>query len=60
MIIAHTEDSLQIVARTDNTLSETEQGTVAAVYFKPSVGKDTQISRHKAVEQNNGTMLKHD
>lgn len=42
------------------TFLESELDTAAAVHYKPSVDRNTQMSRHKAVEQHDDEKVKHD
>lgn len=45
--------------QTETNPLESESDTVAEVHYKFSVVRDTQNSRHKAVEQWNNENLKH-
>lgn len=51
MTIAHMEDSQQLVASTEATFLGSEMDKIAAIHYKSSVEKNTQMWRHKAVVQ---------
>lgn len=57
--MAQTLVTPQVVTSTEFILPETESDTEVAVRYKYSVDGDTQISRHKAVKQQEGSKLKH-
>lgn len=59
MIVAHMIERPQIVAPIEATSLESASDKVAALHYKKSVRKDTQMLRYKAAEQNGNEKLKH-
>lgn len=60
IIISQTLGRPQLVPQTEVTILESKPDTVAAVHYRPSVDRDTQISPEKTVEQQDDEKLKND
>lgn len=60
MIKLQTLDSPKLATPTEATLIESEPDTQATVHDKPSVNKDTLMSRHKAIECHDNEKLNND
>lgn len=60
MIILKMLNRPQVVASTEATFLESELHTIVTAHHKPSVIRESQTSRHKAVEKHDDEKLKHD
>lgn len=50
MIATHVTNSLALLVTTEAALLQTSPGTVGALHYKPSVDRETQITRDKDVD----------
>lgn len=49
MVVVHVVDSLALIIATEAALLETNADIISAAHYKPSVCRETQITRHKDV-----------